>query len=89
MNKTVNVVQKAGAEVPTELLASSIVAIAQGITKLRNGRLNDKALFLLIQHAAPGVGSYGPKPTIGQIKAVFDGIDALERTYVRKKAAAS
>lgn len=72
-------------EVPTEVLADSVVAIAEGVRKLRSGRLSDNALFLLIQHAAPGVGSRGYKPlSLKTIKAVFAGIDALEATYIRK-----
>jgi hypothetical protein len=72
-------------EVPTEVLADAIVSIAGGIKSLRSGRLNDDALFLLIQHAAPTVRGR-PRP-IGkrEIKAVLDGIAALEKTYLRKK----
>lgn len=66
-------------EVPTEIMADAIVAICQGVRKLRLGRLNDKALLLLIQNATPG--------NVPQraIKAVLDGIDNLERMYLRKK----
>ena len=74
-------------EVPTEVLADSIVAIAAGIKKLRTGRLNDRALYLLIQNAAPNVGGkYRSAPlSIKSIEAVFEGIAALESTYLRKK----
>lgn len=65
--------------VPLEVLAESIKVIAQGVSRLREGPLNDRALFLLIQHAAP------MQLGIGTIKAVFDGIDALEHEYLRKK----
>ena len=72
-------------QVPTEVLASSIVAIAEGVRKLRAGPLNDKALFLLIQHAAPNVGRHGYTPlSIKDIRATLDGIDALEETFIRK-----
>jgi hypothetical protein len=66
------------AEVPTEILASSIVEIAQGIRKLRSGKLNDRALFLLIQDAC--------KVNIGlaTIREVFDAIGDLERQFVRR-----
>lgn len=75
-------------EVPTDILAENIVAIAHGIRKLRSGRLADRALFLLIQDAAPSVGGrLGRSPiTVKQIKSVFAGIDALEINYVRKQA---
>ena len=72
------VTQKEGEEIATEVLATEIATIAQGIRKLRGGRLNDRALVLLIQHAAPG--SIGTNA----IRAVLDGIDALEATYLRK-----
>lgn len=72
-------------EIPTEVLASSIVAIAEGVRKLRAGRLNDKALLLLIQHAAPNVGPRNYSPlSIKEIRAVLDGIESLETTYLRK-----
>jgi hypothetical protein len=67
-------------EVPVEVLATAITEIAQGIRKLRNGRMNDRALFLLVQHSSPG-----PKMSLAEIKSVFDGIDALERTYIQKR----
>lgn len=73
--------------VPTEVLAASIVAISAGIKKLRSGRLNDRALFLLIQHASDPVkkGKYSKSPpSIGTIKAVLDGIEGLEKMYLRK-----
>lgn len=74
-------------EVPTEILADSIVAIAAGMKKLRSGRLNDRALFLLIQDAAPTTGGkYARSPlSIKNIRAVFDGIESLEQTFLKKR----
>lgn len=74
-------------EVPTEILASSIVAIAAGMKKLRSGRLSDRALFLLIQDASPNLGGkFGRSPIPTKtIKAVFDGIESLERSFLKKK----
>lgn len=66
-------------EVPTEVLAKSIQDIAEGVRALRKGRLRDKALFLLIQHALP----IRDRPTISQIEAVFDGIEGMSRTYLK------
>lgn len=75
-------------EVPTEVLAASIVALAEGMRKLRAGRLTDKALFLLIQHAAPNVGGRGYSPvSIKDIKAVFQGIENLEAEFIKKRPA--
>lgn len=72
--------------VPTEILAESIVAISEGIKKLRSGRMNDRALFLLIQNASPQLTSPYRKVNISEIKATFDGIEALEKTFLKKKA---
>lgn len=71
--------QAAEKPVPVEVLAEHIQAISQGIRKLREGPLNDRCLFMLVQHAAP------VQLGIGTIKAVFDGIDSLEHEYLRKK----
>lgn len=64
-------------EIPTEVMASAIVSISQGIKKLRSGRLKDRALYLLIQHAAPGTIS------IKTIKAVIEGLESLQKNYVK------
>ncbi len=73
-----------GAGKPTEVLAEEISAIAAGMRQLRNGRLNDRALILLIQDAAPAAAG---RTKISQqtIRAVLDGIDGLERAFVRKR----
>lgn len=78
--ENIAVKQVEGKEVHAEVLAQSIKAIADGIKKLRNGSLNDKALVLLIQHAIP----YN---TVSQkdIKAVLAGIENLEATYLKRK----
>jgi hypothetical protein len=62
-------------------------ALAAGVRKLRSGRLNDRALFLLIQDAAPTVGRNSTKLSMRDIKAVFDGIDSLEDSFLRKRPA--
>jgi hypothetical protein len=83
----VTVKQNEEAPIAVEIMAESIVAISQGIKKLRTTRLNDRALFLLIQNASPSVGNYPPKKvTIGEIKAVLEGIESLEKTFLKKKA---
>ena len=74
-------------EVPTEILADSIVAIADGVRRLRAGRLNDKALYLLIQNAAPmrkgGRGRAPARLATKDIRAVLDGIESLSSTYLK------
>jgi hypothetical protein len=68
------------AEVPTEILASSIVTISQGMKKLLAGRLTNRALLLLIRDNCTD--------TIGldKIRMVLDAIGDLERRYVQKVA---
>jgi hypothetical protein len=73
--------------VPLEVMASIIVAISEGVKALRRTRLTDKALYMLIAHAAPKLspGKYGTKvpPTVRQVRAVLEGIEALEREYLK------
>jgi len=86
MAKNVVVTQDPENEVPTEVLATAIIAIAEGVKKIRAGRLNDAALTLLIREASPTVGrQYGRvKLSIGHVRAVLDGMAALESSYIRK-----
>ena len=72
---------------PVEVLAESIKAISDGVRKLRNGPLNDRALLLLIQNAAPGVGGRHGTNKLGmaEIRAVLEGMESLENTYLKKK----
>lgn len=83
--KKLKVMQQPDKEVPTEVLAQAIVDIADGIKRLRAGRLNEKALTLLIQHAAPTKNRSGQRYGLSEISDILDGIESLERTYVRKK----
>ncbi len=84
--KQITVKQDENTPVATEVLATEIVAISAGIKKLRAGRLTDRALFLLIQHAAPTVGKYNAsKVGIAEIKAVLEGMESLEATFLKKR----
>jgi hypothetical protein len=75
----VKVVQDVTDPIPTEVIATHIRTIAQGIRALRKGpnTLTDRALYLLVKDAAPG------NLTLKEIAAVFSAIDNLERLYVR------
>lgn len=86
MTKKIIVKQNPEAEVPTEVLAADIQAISQGIRKLRSGRLNERALLLLIQEAAPTTGGKYNRSRVGipAIRAVLDGIEGLEAAFLRK-----
>jgi hypothetical protein len=63
----------------TDEIAGAIVSLADGVRALRSGRLNEKALLLLIQYATPS----NNRVTQGQIKAVLDAIEGLKEQYLK------
>lgn len=83
--KTVSVKNDDEKPVPVEVLAESIKAISDGVKKLRSGPLNDKCLVLLIQHAAPSLSGYNNRVGACHIRAVLEGIESLEKTYLKPK----
>ena len=78
-------------QVPLEILADSIKSISIGMKKLLDSPLKLNALHLLIQHASSGyrVGYSTRKPTITEIKAVIEGINNLEKAYLKQADAKS
>lgn len=88
MAREIKVVQKDETKpMPVEIIAESIKAISDGIRRLRGGPLNDKAILLLIQHAAPNASRRYNQNKVGltEIRAVIEGIESLEATYLKKK----
>lgn len=88
MKKPITIIQPEGKEVPIEIIADAIEAMSKGIKALRAGRLNDRALYLLIQDAAPSIGArHGSKKPVSvrEIKAVLEGLESLEATYLKNK----
>jgi hypothetical protein len=83
--RKVKVVQNPENEIPLEVLATSIKDISEGIRKLNAGPLNEKALLLLIQHAAPTRNRMGQRYGIGEIKDILEGMENLEKTYLKTK----
>lgn len=84
--KTATVVQKEDNQVPVEVLATSIRAIAASMKRLRKGPLGEKALLLLIhQNTKPSGPKHGVKtrPTIKEISSILDSIESLEKAYIR------
>lgn len=79
----IEVKQNPEAIVTTEIMADSIVAISAGIKKLRAGRLNDEALFLLVQNGIRTAGN--GKVSLAAIRAVMRGLEDLEKIYLRQK----
>lgn len=71
----VEVMQQPQNEVPTEVLATSIKEISEGMKRLRSGRLNDRALLTLLQRSC-GVSQ-------SDIKSVMDGLESLSRDYLK------
>ena len=86
VEREVTIKQDKDAPVPIEVLAEAIVAISQGLRRLRKSSLNDKALILLITRACPAFGSSRNRQRVSakQVRAVMDGIQILERTYMRR-----
>lgn len=64
-------------ELATEVIAASLAEISAAITRIRSGRLNEKALLLLISHAS-GVPQR-------EVRAVLDGIEGMRTYYLKKE----
>ena len=77
MAPTVTVKQNPEAPVATEVIAAAVEEIAAGMRRMRAGRLNDRALVLLLHHST-GV----PQCVIRQVIA---GLEGLEVQYLKKK----
>lgn len=76
--------------ITTAVMASEIQSIGKAVRRLRAGKINEDALVLLIQHAAPTVrrpgSGYGKAAvTIKAIRAVLDGMENLEKAWLKKK----
>jgi len=87
MAKNIEVKQDEKEEVPVEVLATSIRAIAAGIKNLRKGPLGDKALLLLISENCQKRSNRGYlkkfKVSPGTIKIVLDSIESLQTAYLK------
>lgn len=83
MKKEIKVTQNEEAPIAVEVIADSIKGISEGIKKLRSTKLNDKGLFILIHHAC-GSTYANPRPSVKTIMTVLEGIESLERTYLKK-----
>ena len=76
--KKVKVLQSNEEPVPTEIIAQSIADIAAGMKKIEGGRLNRRALLLLISSAS-GVGKT-------EVEKVLNTMECLEFLYLKKKS---
>lgn len=75
--KKVIVQQNPEKEIPTELMAESIVQISRGMKTLLAGRLNRKAIVILLHHSS---GLY-----MNQIEKVLDALESLEAMFTTGK----
>lgn len=82
MKKPLAVKQIEGAEVPSVVLAESIVGISKSMKFLmQTSPLSERALLVLIQDACGGRTQISHQT----IKQVLNGIGDLERLYVKSK----
>lgn len=72
----VKVTQKEGEEeIPTEIIASAIVEISDGMKKIKAGRLNDKAIIYLI-HKSSGIKQ-------DDVARVLTAMERLKKDYLK------
>lgn len=63
--------------IPTEVIAQSIKEISEGVKKIRAGKLNEKALIILV-HKASGVAT-------DTVRRVINGMESLEREFLKPR----
>lgn len=68
------------ADVGPEILAKSIVNVAESAKKLLESRITDETLYLLIQH---GIKPASHRPTIDQIKQVLHSASKLDKLFLK------
>lgn len=62
----------------TDTIAAAVAEISDAVKRLRAGKLNDKALLLLISHASGQSQS--------AVRAVLDGMEGMRIYYLKKGA---
>jgi len=72
-------------EIPLEIIAEAIVEISKSMEVLKNSRLTQSAILLLIHDNCRSVGGKfdKKKPTIKQILAVIESISTLKNQYIK------
>lgn len=68
--------------VEVQIIAKAILSMSEGISKLTNGPLTNRALVLLIAHASPRY-SNGQAVSVTEVRAVLDGISNLKKVYLK------
>lgn len=67
--------------IAVDVIAEAIISISKGVKVLTGSRLKRGALVLLIQHASPTLN--GRSITRREVEAVLDGIESLEKQYLK------
>lgn len=76
-NKKIKVIQKENEdEIPVEIIASSILKISNAWKQVRKSQLNQKCIVILLAHAT--------KLPQYEVEKVLDGLDELEKMYLKK-----
>lgn len=60
-----------------EDIANALAEISDAVKRLRSGKLNDRAIVILISHAS------GQPQTL--VRAVLDGMEGLRGYYLKKQ----
>jgi len=64
-----------------EVIAQAIIDLSRGATKILSGRLNRKAIVLLLQSACGTT-----QISRWQVELMLDNLKELEKLYINKKA---
>lgn len=83
----VNVVQQPDNPIEKNIVAAAIISISEGMAALQKSGLTFEAIVVLTQHNCRRVGKgyKATKPTIPEIRAVFESLCDLKRTYITGK----
>lgn len=71
---------------PVEIIADAIIKISEAFESMKNSRLTQRALLLLIQDNCGMVGGRHnkKKPTAKQIQEVLDSVTSLKKAYIKQ-----
>lgn len=85
-NKTITVKTNEENPEPVEIIADAIIKISDAFDKIKNGRLQRRALLLLIKDNCDQVGNgYRKKPiALGDVEKVLDSIEGLRKAYIKE-----
>lgn len=68
-----------------DVIANEIVLLSTAVKKLMaQSRLTDETLLLLIQNAIPAERRNSKKMSFKEIRAVLDGLEAMQTKYIKE-----